>query len=278
MIFLLFQSAASAASVIRPITVNINGHFINADSPPFIDSGRVMIPVRVLASLGLTYSWDAGSKTATVTNSANDVFKMVQAQSTAYKNGQPVKMDVPANNYQGRIMVPARFVSEAFDFNVLYEKTRGILFVQSKDYKPDLSKLVSSNLQEARLAAISLPITYSFTSAPLADTDKYLNYTYTFPAGDSSRYTYSNSMATTVIEVTGGVARAVWQFTSVGTHSTNETLAGQSPAYIAEMFHDTFDFFDGKYKGYYLLSDGSTKSYTYTAPTYGDIIQSIPGQ
>jgi hypothetical protein len=45
------------------------------------------------------------------------------------------------------------------------------------------------------------------------------------------------------------VAKAVWQFTSVGTHSTDETLAGQTPDYIAEMFHDSFSYFSGEFKG-----------------------------
>lgn len=107
-------------------------------------------------------------------------------------------------------MVAARFVSEAFGHSVYYEGTRGILFVTSKDYTVDSTKLTSSNIQEARIAAISLPIQYSFNSDRQAESDKNLTYTYIFAANDATRYIYENGAVSTVIEIKDNKTKAVY--------------------------------------------------------------------
>jgi hypothetical protein len=280
-----FTSAASAASLApaaapaRPINVNINGTFIVTDSSPFIESGRIKISVRTLASLGLTYSWDTATRTATITNPAMDTFRLIEGQATAYKNGQPVQMDNSAGNYNGRIMVPARFVSEAFGYSVYYERTRGILFITSKDYVPDTAALLSSDLAAARLAAISLPIQYTFTPDREAESDKLRNYTYTFAANDATRYIYENGLISTVVEIKNASAHAVWQYGTNGIpgYDLYTTLGGQEPKYMNEMFHDHFSYFGGGYRAsYQTAADGSYQSFPYFTRNYGEIIQPIP--
>ncbi|ASA24607.1 hypothetical protein B9T62_29950 [Paenibacillus donghaensis] len=189
-------------------------------------------------------------------------------------------MDSEANNYNGRLMVPARFVSEAFGYSVYYEGTRGILFVKSKDYTLDSTKITSSNVQEARVAAISLPIQYSFKSNSLAESDQKLNYTYIFAANDATRYIYDNGSVSTVVEIKDNKANAVWQFSTNGIpgYDLYTTLGGQQPSYIAEILDDHFEHFQGRYKAYYKISNGSTKSFTYQPKNYGELIQPIPLQ
>ncbi|MEK3674556.1 copper amine oxidase N-terminal domain-containing protein [Paenibacillus sp. FSL R10-2771] len=280
-----FTSAASAASLapaaapVRPITVNINGAFIATDSSPFIESGRIKISVRTLASLGLTYSWDTATRTATITNPAKDTFRLIQGQLTAYKNGQPVQLDSEAGNYNGRMMVPARFVSEAFGYSVYYERTRSILFITSKDYVPDTAALLSSDLAAARLAAISLPIQYNFTPVPAAESGQSRNYTYRFAANDATRYVYENALVSTVVEIKDGAAHAVWQYGTNGIpgYDLYTTLGGQQPGYMAEMSHDHFRYFGGGYRAsYQTAADGSYQSFPYFTRNYGEIIQPIP--
>ncbi|WP_151733240.1 copper amine oxidase N-terminal domain-containing protein ['Paenibacillus yunnanensis' Narsing Rao et al. 2020] len=271
-------STTPAVTAIRPIAVNINGSFMATDSSPFIQSGRVMIPIRNLASLGLTYSWDAKSRSATIVDRTNNTFVMTQGLSTAYKNGQPVVMDSEAGNYNGRMMVPARFVSEAFGYSVYYEATRGILFITSQDYIADPAKLNSGNVQEARRAAIALPIQYNFKAAPLAVSDKLLNYSYSFAAGDASRYVYDNGQVTTVVEITNGKAYAVWQYSTGGIpgYDLYTTLGGEQPAYMNDMFNDSFNYSRGKYKAYFKDAAGNVQSFAYTPAHYGEIIQASP--
>jgi hypothetical protein len=280
----MLPNVSSAASTItstnsttRPINVNINGSFISTDTNPFIQAGRIMVPIRTLASLGLNYSWDAKNHTAAITNSSNEIFQMMQGESTAYKNGKPVHMDSEANNYNGRMMVPAKFVSEAFGYSVYYEKTRGILFIQSEDFIPDLSAINSSDLKQARLAAISLPITYSFKPDVSAESDKSQYYTYTFASKDATRYSYSNGTITTVVEIKDGTANAIWQFSDVNIPGYDTaTLGGIRPEYIFDMYNDSYNYNNGNYLSYYKLSDGTVKTFKYTGLNYGDIIETIP--
>ncbi|MFP4978738.1 copper amine oxidase N-terminal domain-containing protein [Paenibacillus sp. CN-4] len=283
MLFLALQNPAAhsaAGSTVRTIDVNVNGEFVATGTSPFISAGRVMIPVRALAPLGLSYSWDSGTHTAVITNPAGDTFKMTQGQRTAYKNTKPVEMDTEANNYNGRLMLPARFVSEAFGYSVFYETTRAILFVTSKDYAPDPAKFTSAQLHEARLAAISLPITYDFPPSPDTVLDKKRYYTYTFAANDASKYTYENGRVTTVVEINNHKAKAVWQFSTGGIpgYSLYETLGGREPAYMPEMLDDSFHYSEGIFKAFHKLEDGSYKSFTYRPRNYGDIIQPIPAE
>lgn len=143
-ILLMLPSVSSAASTTtnsttRSINVNINGSFISIDTNPFIQAGRIMVPIRTLASLGLNYSWDAKSHTATITNSSNEIFQMVQGESIAYKNGKPVQMDSEANNYNGRMMVPAKFVSEAFGYSFTMKRHEGFY-----SFNPKILFLISA--------------------------------------------------------------------------------------------------------------------------------------
>lgn len=271
-------SPASAAASTRPITVNINGTFITTDNSPFIEGGRIKISVRALGSLGLDFSWDTLTRTATVTNPAKDTFRLVEGQRTAYKNGLPVQMDDTAGNYNGRIMVPVRFVSEAFGYSVYYERTRGILFITSKDYVQDSAALLPGDLAAARLAAISLPIQYAFKPNSTAESDQQRNFTYMFAAHDATRYVYDNGLVSTVVEIKDGSAHAVWQYSTNGIpgYDLYTTLGGQQPEYMNEMSHDSFVFFGGGHRAYYKTADGSVISFPYLTRNYGELIQPIP--
>ncbi|MEK3796536.1 copper amine oxidase N-terminal domain-containing protein [Paenibacillus sp. FSL R7-0204] len=274
-------ASSPARSTTRPIQVNINGAFISADSSPFIQSGRTMIPIRTLASLGLHYSWDAIRHTVTITNSSNDHFEMTQGQSVAYKNGEPVQMDSEANNYNGRLMVPAKFVSEAFGYTVYYEKIREIIFIQSKNFTPDAQAIHSADLKQARLAAITLPVHYTFKPGTSLQSDQSQYFTYSFASKDATRYAYSNGAITTVVEIAGTTATAIWQASEAaipGYPAT--TFGGVQPAYISDLFQDSFSYDNGVYSGYHRLSDGTVTTAKFPGKhpglTDADLIRAIP--
>lgn len=276
-VILAAPASSPAWSTARPIQVNIDGAFISADSIPFIQSGRMMIPVRTLASLGLHYSWDATRHTVTITNSSNDHFEMTQGQSVAYKNGKPVQMDSEANNYNGRIMVPAKFVSEAFGYNVYYEKIREIIFLQSRNFTPDAQAIHSADLKQARLAAISLPVRYSFKPGTSVQSDHSQYFSYSFASKDATRYAYSNGGITTVVEITGTTATAVWQASEAdipGYPAT--TFGGVQPAYISDLFQDSFSYNNGVYSGYHRHNDGTVTTFKFPGRSYTELIRVIP--
>ncbi|WP_311081320.1 copper amine oxidase N-terminal domain-containing protein [Paenibacillus polymyxa] len=280
---LTFQTLAiaDAANPISVNAVNVNGKFIATDVSPIIKDGRVLVPIRTLASLGVTYQWDSKSQSALITK-GKDQIKLTANKKEAFKNNKPILVDVPVQMTQGRILVPIRFVSENFGYKANYEKARSILFIQDGNYKVDQESLQAEDLQAARQAAISLPIQFSFKSlSSLEKPGANKDYGYAFPRGDSSRYMYSNNVGHTVVEIKNGVAKAVWQFTEGNGLDDIVSSAGQRPSYnYVEWVTDIMMSNDenGNIKAVYKDDKGQQKEITAKAKSYIDVIQSIPNE
>lgn len=134
----------------------VNGEFIKLDIHPLMDRHHLFIPIRALASLGLSYSFNAKTKMTTVQNKNGDYLKITANSHSSSNNGQDVQMEVPANR-EGRILVPLRFVSESLGYDIYFEPIRQFVFINAKDYSLDSSILEQEDLQAARKAAIALP-------------------------------------------------------------------------------------------------------------------------
>ncbi|MCP3746744.1 copper amine oxidase N-terminal domain-containing protein [Paenibacillus sp. A3M_27_13] len=280
---LMFQSwaIADAANPISVNAVNVNGKFIATDVSPIIEGGRVLVPIRTLASLGVTYQWDSKSQSAVITK-GTDQIKLMANKKQAFKNNKAVQVDVPVQVSQGRILVPIRFVSENFGYKANYEKARSILFIQDGNYKVDQESLQAEDLQAARQAAISLPIQFSFKSlSSLEKPGANKDYTYVFPRGDSSRYMYYNNVGNMIVEIKDGVAKAVWQFTSGNGMDDIVSSAGQRPSYnYVGWITDIMMFKDenGNIKTVYKDEKGQQKDFTVKSQSYTDIVQPIPNE
>ncbi|BBH21374.1 hypothetical protein Back11_27190 [Paenibacillus baekrokdamisoli] len=212
-IILMFQAgttSAAANSKGKPITLIVNGQIVQGDVNPSLIANRTFVPIRTLESLNLTFKWDTKSSSVTVNNSNLEV-KLIVNQTTAYKNGLPIKMDAPTAVINGRILIPIRFISELFNFKVNYEIERVIIFINSNDYKPDPTLLESENLKEARLAAISLPWYKEFSTLENSRRNELDSYTYTFPKGEFNSYFYHNGYVQTYVKINNGVAQVIWQ-------------------------------------------------------------------
>lgn len=109
----------NASFYIGSTIMNVNGSNIIMDAAPYIKAGRTYVPVRYLGdALGATTSWDAATKTVTVTKGDKTVV-LVIGSTTAKVNGADVVMDVaPEITGVGRTMLPARWVAEGLGFAV----------------------------------------------------------------------------------------------------------------------------------------------------------------
>jgi hypothetical protein len=130
------------------LTYTVNGMVKSMDVAPFIDfqSGRTYVPVRYLAqALGVApqdVNWDAatgtvmlnleengglgrdialglavGSRTMTVTNRPGS--QGIQAQ---FISTRKMRMDAAPEIVDGRTMVPARWVVQAFGYALLWDR------------------------------------------------------------------------------------------------------------------------------------------------------------
>lgn len=95
---------------------------VSTDTPPTVVDGRTLVPLRVIfESLGAAVEWNNDTRTATGTKDGAVISIQID-NSTAYVNGAPHTLDVPAQLINNRTMVPARFVSEAFGCQVSWDQ------------------------------------------------------------------------------------------------------------------------------------------------------------
>ena len=115
-----------AVSAADDITVTLDGNVIDCAAygqPATIVDGRTLVPLRaIFEALGATVEWD--NVTRTVKSEMNGTtIELAIGSDTLYKNGEPVTLDVPGQIMNGRTLVPARAVAEAYGVGVEWDKT-----------------------------------------------------------------------------------------------------------------------------------------------------------
>lgn len=112
------------------IEMTLNGNLVDfPDQQPFVVApGRTMIPVRTVSEdLGCTVLWEGKVNGAT-----HDRVKITKGDTVMYLwigvdqfwiGGKYYKMDVAPYVLNGRTMVPARFVAEAFGYTIKYDSS-----------------------------------------------------------------------------------------------------------------------------------------------------------
>lgn len=112
------------------ILVKVNNRFIYSDVEPVTVNDRTLIPMRaIFEKLGVDVTWDEATATATAVQNGQTV-KITENSKTAYINGQPTELDVPAMILNGRFVVPVRFVSESFGATVEWQEYGKIVRVK----------------------------------------------------------------------------------------------------------------------------------------------------
>ncbi|WP_338818466.1 hypothetical protein MTCOM_23690 [Moorella thermoacetica] len=113
----------SASFVIGSTTYTVNGVQNTMDVAPYVKNDRTYLPVRYVAyALGITPEnilWDG--KTATFIGEGR-VVQVTPGSAVMTINGAPVTMDVTTDLVNGRVMVPFRWIAQAFGAQVNYDE------------------------------------------------------------------------------------------------------------------------------------------------------------
>jgi hypothetical protein len=95
-----------------------------------VKGGALLIPLRsMFEQMGATVSWDAASKTATVSKPGAEV-KVTIGKPEVMINGESRPLDVPPMVYQGVVLVPVRVISEGMGAYVLWVPDRHLVVVR----------------------------------------------------------------------------------------------------------------------------------------------------
>jgi hypothetical protein len=95
-----------------------------------VKGGTILIPLRsMFEQMGATVSYDAGSKTATVSKAGAEV-KVTVGKPEVLINGESRPLDVPPIIYQGNVLVPIRVISEGMGAYVLWVADKRLVVVR----------------------------------------------------------------------------------------------------------------------------------------------------
>lgn len=116
-------------TVIDSDKITVRGRPFQSDLPPVLRSGRILIPVRaVMNALQAVVVWDEANQTITITRD-HVVVVIRLGEIVYYVNGEPLKMDVPAQRMGNRTFVPLRFIAEALGEKVGFAKQSGAITI-----------------------------------------------------------------------------------------------------------------------------------------------------
>jgi D-alanyl-D-alanine carboxypeptidase len=114
------EAARIALEAAQRAYVSIDGELIEFDVRPRLINGRVLAPVRAIAEpLGGTVAWNNDTQTVTITKATGSVITLVVGDNTLYINDNPIfEMDVASEIWDGRVVIPVRFIVEAMGATV----------------------------------------------------------------------------------------------------------------------------------------------------------------
>lgn len=136
-ILMMMVSVFVSDAASDPITITLDGKTVSTDADPIMVQNRTMVPVSaIVGALGGTSSWDQDSHTATFVKGSTTV-KVTIGSKTAIVNGVSKGMDVAPklvkvdNKGGARTMVPLRFISEGFGYNVAWDNPTRTVIIKS---------------------------------------------------------------------------------------------------------------------------------------------------
>lgn len=104
----------------------------NLPMPPIILNNSTLVPAReVFEELGASVTWNNSTQQVGIIYNGRQVLLTIN-NKTAYVDGDPITMSIPAKNINNKTMIPLRFVSEALGLQVGWDSKTRIASVSSK--------------------------------------------------------------------------------------------------------------------------------------------------
>ena len=105
--------------------VRLGDKILGFSQPPVMESDRILVPMRFLfEQMGATVDWNNDTQSAIATIGEAGQERKVEFSidnTTAFVNGKPETMDVPARLINDQTFVPLRFLSENLGYNVEWD-------------------------------------------------------------------------------------------------------------------------------------------------------------
>lgn len=90
------------------------------ETAPYTKNDRTMVPVRIISErFGADVDWDGEKSQVSIKKDGKDILLTLNSD-IAVVNGEEIKLDVSPEEFNGRTMVPVRFISETLGMDVRY--------------------------------------------------------------------------------------------------------------------------------------------------------------
>lgn len=151
---------AQAAINEKPAVITIAGKEVNWSTAPFVMKGTTMVPLREAArELGAQATWDTATRSVVMYNHG-DRIAHVPGTSTITLDGFTLQMPEASRNVNGTMMVPARFLADAFKagltLNSTPEQATINLTPDAATVMTDAAQSVDSYLQKQGYSGLAL--------------------------------------------------------------------------------------------------------------------------
>ncbi len=115
------------------ISLQVDNVPLNTDTEPILIEDRAFVPMRaVLEALEADIQWN-GEQRQVKAIKDNHTLTFTLNQKTAYVDGKPYTLPVSPVSVNGRVLLPARFVSEHLGCSVFWDKQADCVFVFTND-------------------------------------------------------------------------------------------------------------------------------------------------
>ena len=116
-----------------PPRVKLNGTTLDFDTPPVIEDGRILVPLRtIFEALGSDVYWYGDTQTVTSVK-GDTTISMQIGSNELIRNSETISLDVPAQLVNERTLVPARVIAEAFGATVDWDEEMQTVIIQTEE-------------------------------------------------------------------------------------------------------------------------------------------------
>ncbi len=132
-LFLLLFSCGMQTAVASSVQVTLNGKQLSFDTAPYIENGRVLVPMRgVLESLGYSVHWKEHTRTVLAMKDGINISLPLNSKTITI-NDEKVSIDVPAQLHDSRTLVPLRFLAEYSGADVQWDAASSTVVIHSAE-------------------------------------------------------------------------------------------------------------------------------------------------
>ena len=121
-------------SIVAMIFVLLNGQAISFQNTlPINEGGTVLVPVRgVFQAMGANVNYNPVTRDV-VAQKGDTKIEMAVGQMHAWVNEEMVELPQPVRLQDGHILIPARFIAEAFGAQVFWDKAKSRVLISTED-------------------------------------------------------------------------------------------------------------------------------------------------